>query len=183
MPPLPPVTQPPHVPSIPKTPTPPAHAPSAYPSSAGLGALASSDQKHLIGAKPPGVQKIAPSPSLSQVHGEFQPQALPPQRFDGTSKFVVLKNAPLILLFLGCTSDTIFVIDSTSSVKNIFEKHRQYVENVVRELDISDQGHHVGVIEYASKLRNRVKISLADPQHKPNVTKRVHGGLSCLFAL
>lgn len=76
---------------------------------------------------------------------------------------------------LGCTADNLFVIDSTSSVKNIFELHRAYVENVVKELDISDQGHHIGVIEYASKYRNRVKISLADRQNKENLTKHVHG--------
>jgi len=73
-----------------------------------------------------------------------------------------------------CLSDTIFVVDSTSSVRQIFEKHRNYVSNVIKNLDISPEKNHVGVIVYSSKYRQRVKISLADPQDKGNVSKIVN---------
>uniref|UniRef100_A0A7E4ZTT2 VWFA domain-containing protein n=1 Tax=Panagrellus redivivus TaxID=6233 RepID=A0A7E4ZTT2_PANRE len=73
-----------------------------------------------------------------------------------------------------CPTDTLFVIDSTSSVKNLFEKHREYAANVVKELIIDTDGDHVGVILFASKYRRKVKISLADPQDSANVTKTIN---------
>lgn len=76
-------------------------------------------------------------------------------------------------LLLACFADNLFVIDSTSSVREIFEQHRAYVENVANALAIGENGHHVGVIEYASQKRHFVKISLADKQKKESVLKRI----------
>lgn len=59
-------------------------------------------------------------------------------------------------------------------MRQIFEKHRNYVTNVIKDLDISPEKNHVGVIVYSSKYRQRVKISLADPQDKGNVSKIVN---------
>lgn len=65
------------------------------------------------------------------------------------------------------------MIDSTSSVRNIFEKHRNYALNVAKNLNISPEGSHVGVILYSSKYRQKIKVSLTDPQNKENITSRI----------
>ncbi|KAH7732332.1 von Willebrand factor type A domain containing protein [Aphelenchoides avenae] len=68
--------------------------------------------------------------------------------------------------YSGCVADTIFVIDSTSSVSKIFEKHIEYVKNVIELLDISPEANHVALIAYASHRKNRVRYSLSDAQSK-----------------
>uniref|UniRef100_A0AC35GV86 VWFA domain-containing protein n=1 Tax=Panagrolaimus sp. PS1159 TaxID=55785 RepID=A0AC35GV86_9BILA len=84
------------------------------------------------------------------------------------------KAPPQNFKFDDCLSDTIFVIDSTSSVRNLFEQHRIYASNVVKEMDISPETNHIGVVLYSSKQRQSIKISLSDPQNKENITAKIN---------
>lgn len=83
-------------------------------------------------------------------------------------------------LILDCLSDTIFVIDSTSSVRNLFEQHRIYASNVVNGLDVSPDTNHIGIVLYSSKQRQSIKISLSYPQNKENVTAKIASKLFCI---
>uniref|UniRef100_A0A914Y472 VWFA domain-containing protein n=1 Tax=Panagrolaimus superbus TaxID=310955 RepID=A0A914Y472_9BILA len=102
--------------------------------------------------KEPKIAEISSSPQAAD-----EPKA-PPQNFKHDD----------------CLSDTIFVIDSTSSVRNLFEQHRVYASNVVKEMDISPETNHIGVVLYSSKQRQSIKISLSDPQRKDNITAKIN---------
>lgn len=80
-----------------------------------------------------------------------------------------------------CTGDTIFVIDSSGSVRKVFKRQVKYVENVVELLDVSPNGDHVALFVFSGTLRRKMKYSFGDKQTKNVVLKRVRGELNPFF--
>ena len=42
-----------------------------------------------------------------------------------------------------CGPDVLFVLDSTGSVRNVYEAQRGYILDVVQQMDIASDGQHV----------------------------------------
>ncbi|KAF7637102.1 VWFA domain-containing protein [Meloidogyne graminicola] len=82
-----------------------------------------------------------------------------------------------------CGPDVLFVLDSTGSVRNVYEAQRNYILNVAQQMDISPNGQHVGLIIYSSKIRQRIIVNLNDLLTKEKFIKIVqelpyHGGIT-----
>nr|CAD2179328.1 unnamed protein product [Meloidogyne enterolobii] len=73
-----------------------------------------------------------------------------------------------------CGPDVLFVLDSTGSVRNVYEAQRGYILDVVQQMDIASDGQHVGLIIYSSKLRQRIVVNLDESLTKEQFLKIVH---------
>ncbi|VDM94572.1 unnamed protein product, partial [Onchocerca ochengi] len=76
--------------------------------------------------------------------------------------------------FRGCASapDMLFVIDSTSSVRQFFEDHRAYIITIVKLiLPEFDNETMIGVIEYSSPLRRQVKLPFTAHKNRAEIIK------------
>uniref|UniRef100_A0A914KTK7 VWFA domain-containing protein n=1 Tax=Meloidogyne incognita TaxID=6306 RepID=A0A914KTK7_MELIC len=73
-----------------------------------------------------------------------------------------------------CGPDVLFVLDSTGSVRNVYEAQRGYILDVVQQMDIASDGQHVGLIIYSSKLRQRIVVNLDESLIKEQFLKIVH---------
>jgi cytoskeletal protein RodZ len=118
-------------------------------------------------SKPAPPPRPHPKALPQKVEAQKEPKNSEPQADES-------KAPPQNFKFDDCLSDTIFVIDSTSSVRNLFEQHRIYASNVVKEMDISPETNHIGVVLYSSKQRQSIKISLSDPQNKENISAKIN---------
>uniref|UniRef100_A0A915CX60 VWFA domain-containing protein n=1 Tax=Ditylenchus dipsaci TaxID=166011 RepID=A0A915CX60_9BILA len=72
-----------------------------------------------------------------------------------------------------CITDTLFVVDSTSSVAKIFGQHKEYIAKVAELLNISTQGNHISLLVYSGKLRHRVTYHFGANQEKRMAMKMV----------
>ncbi|KAI1725595.1 von willebrand factor type A domain-containing protein [Ditylenchus destructor] len=104
---------------------------------------------------------------LSNKTEELHPVEVSAQLDETEAK--VLKGS----LNRGCVTDTIFVVDSTGSVRNIFDEHRNFVERVVELLNVSSEGDHVALLIYSGKLRHRVVHSFNSVQNKERILQKV----------
>ena len=76
--------------------------------------------------------------------------------------------------FSACTAaDVLFVVDSTGSVLDDFNKHRQYVEDVVSQMDVGV--YSVGVVLYSSALRKQIKIPFGKHSDRDSLLKAIQG--------
>ncbi|VDO70285.1 unnamed protein product, partial [Onchocerca flexuosa] len=78
--------------------------------------------------------------------------------------------------FRGCAStpDTLFVIDSTSSVRHFFDDHRAYVIEIIGLiLPEFDNETMIGVIEYSSPLRRRVKLPFTAHKNRRKIIEAI----------
>uniref|UniRef100_A0A1I8C007 VWFA domain-containing protein n=1 Tax=Meloidogyne hapla TaxID=6305 RepID=A0A1I8C007_MELHA len=73
-----------------------------------------------------------------------------------------------------CGPDVLFVLDSTGSVRHVYEAQRSYILDVVQQMDIAPDGQHVGLIIYSSKLRQRIVTNLDESLTKEQFLKIVH---------
>uniref|UniRef100_A0A8R1TT53 VWFA domain-containing protein n=1 Tax=Onchocerca volvulus TaxID=6282 RepID=A0A8R1TT53_ONCVO len=76
--------------------------------------------------------------------------------------------------FRGCASapDMLFVIDSTSSVRQFFEDHRAYIITIVKLiLPEFDNETMIGVIEYSSPLRRQVKLPFTAHKNRAEIIR------------
>ncbi|CAK5096454.1 unnamed protein product [Meloidogyne enterolobii] len=73
-----------------------------------------------------------------------------------------------------CGPDVLFVLDSTGSVRNVYEAQRGYILDVVQQMDIASDGQHVGLIIYSSKLRQRIVVNLDESLSREQFLKIVH---------
>nr|CAD2151553.1 unnamed protein product [Meloidogyne enterolobii] len=73
-----------------------------------------------------------------------------------------------------CGPDVLFVLDSTGSVRNVYEAQRGYILDVVQQMDIASDGQHVGLIIYSSKLRQRIVVNLDESLTREQFLKIVH---------
>uniref|UniRef100_A0A915N4A0 VWFA domain-containing protein n=1 Tax=Meloidogyne javanica TaxID=6303 RepID=A0A915N4A0_MELJA len=73
-----------------------------------------------------------------------------------------------------CGPDVLFVLDSTGSVRNVYEAQRGYILDVVQQMDIASDGQHVGLIIYSSKLRQRIVVNLDESLNREQFLKIVH---------
>jgi hypothetical protein len=74
-----------------------------------------------------------------------------------------------------CGPDVLFVLDSTGSVRLVYEEQKKYILDVAQQMEIAPNGQHVGLILYSSRLRQRIVVGLDQPQSKDQFLKRVSG--------
>ncbi|CAB3400883.1 unnamed protein product [Caenorhabditis bovis] len=74
---------------------------------------------------------------------------------------------------IACPSDVMFVVDATSSVKDIFNQSIIYLRKVVEGLDVSDLIDHVGVIVYSSGKKQKLKIRLGQYNKRSDLDKAI----------
>uniref|UniRef100_A0A1I7TB87 VWFA domain-containing protein n=1 Tax=Caenorhabditis tropicalis TaxID=1561998 RepID=A0A1I7TB87_9PELO len=77
------------------------------------------------------------------------------------------------VLGVNCPSDTIFIIDATSSVSSVFKQYITFLEKVIEGLDIQPTVDHVGAIIYSSEKKQRVKIRLGEHKNMGSLMKAV----------
>uniref|UniRef100_A0A915Q4S9 VWFA domain-containing protein n=1 Tax=Setaria digitata TaxID=48799 RepID=A0A915Q4S9_9BILA len=72
------------------------------------------------------------------------------------------------------TFDTLFVVDSTSSVRHFFDDHLMYiVETIKMILPDNDNETRIGLIEYSSPLRRQVKIPFASHGNRTEIIEMI----------
>uniref|UniRef100_A0A914W075 VWFA domain-containing protein n=1 Tax=Plectus sambesii TaxID=2011161 RepID=A0A914W075_9BILA len=75
----------------------------------------------------------------------------------------------------GCgVHDVLFVVDSTGSVKDDYEKHKKFVLDVIDGLNVSPSAQQIGVVLYSSKLRQQIRIPLGTHDSKEALVSAVH---------
>ncbi|KAI1732088.1 von willebrand factor type A domain-containing protein [Ditylenchus destructor] len=133
-----------------------------------ISAIAKNDEKQAESIKTSNITSaVSTGNDLSNKTEELHPIEVSAQLDDSVVK--VLKGG----LSRGCVTDTIIVVDSTGSVKNIFEEHRDYIAKVVESLNISSEGDHVALLIYSGKLRHRVVHSFNAVQNKERILQKV----------
>uniref|UniRef100_A0A1I7VI27 VWFA domain-containing protein n=1 Tax=Loa loa TaxID=7209 RepID=A0A1I7VI27_LOALO len=71
-------------------------------------------------------------------------------------------------------SDTLFVVDSTSSVKRFFEDHREYIiETINLILPEIDNETRIGIVEYSSPLRRQVKLPFIVHKNRTEIVETI----------
>ncbi|KAK6111485.1 von Willebrand factor type A domain family protein [Brugia pahangi] len=70
--------------------------------------------------------------------------------------------------------DTLFVVDSTSSVRQFFEDHRTYIIEIINLiLPEFDNDTRIGIIEYSSSLRRQVKLRFIAHKNRTEIVETV----------
>ncbi|CAG9539275.1 unnamed protein product [Cercopithifilaria johnstoni] len=73
-----------------------------------------------------------------------------------------------------CISDTLFVVDSTSSVRQFFEEHRNYIAEIINLiLPEFDNEARIGLIEYSSPLRRQIKLPFIVHKNRTEIVETV----------
>ncbi|KAL3983111.1 von Willebrand factor type A domain family protein [Acanthocheilonema viteae] len=70
--------------------------------------------------------------------------------------------------------DTLFVVDSTSSVRQFFEDHRNYIIEIINLIFPEfDNEARIGLIEYSSPLRRQVKLPFIAHKNRTDVVEAI----------
>lgn len=81
---------------------------------------------------------------------------------DDFPQIMLAMDEEAAVLGVNCPADVMFIIDATSSVREVFQESINYVEKVIEGLDIQPTVDHVGAILFSSQKKQRVKIRLGE---------------------
>ena len=96
----------------------------------------------------------APIPSADNPYGELPipPSTIPPTTTTTMTTTTTKGFERYSHLYLNysnvappCGPDVLFVLDSTGSVREIYEDQRRYIQDVAAQMDIGPNGQHVGM--------------------------------------
>ncbi|EJW86023.1 hypothetical protein WUBG_03066 [Wuchereria bancrofti] len=121
------------------------------------------------------VSRITQNHTRGTLRSTRLPSTLPVQP-DSTKR---PENRPISSLSgrLDCSLapfDTLFVVDSTSSVRQFFEDHRTYIIEIINLiLPEFDNDTRIGIIEYSSSLRRQVKLPFIAHKNRTEIVETV----------
>jgi hypothetical protein len=93
---------------------------------------------------------------------------------------VCVSGGKMQILCPDCAADILFVVDATSSVAHYYERHRQYVLDVIGQLSVTPSGHNVGVIVYSSARRQQIRIPFGIHSNNDELITAVKRESECL---
>ena len=80
---------------------------------------------------------------------------------NGASEFV--KSSPSLVCSDQCAADVVFVVDESGSIgQYYFDNMKQYLVDVITQLNPSRDGHHVGGVTFADRANLQFYLDYQD---------------------